>query len=685
MKTLSQWAKKKWVQALGLGLASALVVLGAVRLDSFLAHERDKRDKRENRLGLFETLESKSLDWRFRTFTSVTKPSDIVIIALDDTSFDSKEFLDNFGRWPPRRLLYAGLVHFLNEWGAKAIGFDIFFYGTDPHADDDQRFADSLAEKKNVVLGFTLNQGTFREADPATREKLRQRLDEYAIQVNGAEALHLAEYSGVDLPKDELLNSVSSIGCATVISDSDGPVRWVTPVYRFGNHLYPSLPLALATMARGGPNATNLGLGQGKSLIFGDHRAPLDDEGRMLVRWYGPAYTFKHYSVWKVFNAILAYENGQKSELSPADFKNKIVLIGATAVGAADFRPTAFSETYPGVELNATVVANFLRGDSIRPAPRFAAAAAIVAMSFLMAILVYSLDSALLYSLLSLAAGTIYFGAACWLFRAESLWVPMVAPLAGGGTAFLAATLTRYATEGREKRQYRRTLMKYISPSLVETIMSDLDWASLRAEKKTLTVLFSDIRGFTTFSEQHPAETVIATLNEHLNMMVSVIFKYQGTLDKFVGDCVMAFWGAPLSQPNHAELAARAALEMIEGLDKLNQKWQSEGRPTLHVGVGINTGEMLFGNIGSEQRMDFTVIGDSVNLGSRLESATKELHASIVISEATYSEIQPLVEVKPLGEIHVKGKEQGIVVYELLGIASEPGRKSESKLKEVAP
>lgn len=226
--------------------------------------------------------------------------------------------------------------------------------------------------------------------------------------------------------------------------------------------------------------------------------------------------------------------------------------------------------------------------------------------------------------------------------------------------------------------------MKYISPSLVETIMSDLDWANLRAEKKTLTVLFSDIRGFTTFSEQNPAETVIATLNEHLNMMVSVIFKYQGTLDKFVGDCVMAFWGAPMTQPNHAELAARAALEMIEGLEKLNEKWQSEGRPTLHIGVGINTGEMLFGNIGSEQRMDFTVIGDSVNLGSRLESATKELHASIVISEATYSEIQPLAQVRPLGEIHVKGKEKGIVVYELLAMNGKRPEKSESKLNEVA-
>jgi adenylate cyclase len=198
--------------------------------------------------------------------------------------------------------------------------------------------------------------------------------------------------------------------------------------------------------------------------------------------------------------------------------------------------------------------------------------------------------------------------------------------------------------------------------------MQDFSWESLRAEKRDLTVLFSDIRGFTSISEKLAPEAVVKTLNEHLNMMVSVIFKYGGTLDKFVGDCVMAFWGAPLPQPNHAELAARAALEMIDGLEKLNQKWQSEGRPTLKIGVGINSGEMLFGNIGSEQRMDFTVIGDNVNLGSRLESATKDLHASIVISDATYQRVRDLAKVRPLGEILVKGKEHRIQVYELVGM-----------------
>ena len=444
------------------------------------------------------------------------------------------------------------------------------------------------------------------------------------------------------------------MGCITVQSDPDGPVRTVMPLFRFRDEYYPSFPLAVAALSLGQKPA--LSVTPGPALDFAGRKVPLDEQGRLLVRWYGPTYTYRHYSVWKVFNSALAYESGRKPDIPPEAFRDKIVLIGATAAGASDVRSNAFSPSYPGVEIHATVIDNLLQADFLRAAPEPWTAAAILLLALLMAGLVYLFRSALLYTLLAMLAGLAYFAGVCALFRSQNLWAPMVGPLAAGTLAFTGSTLTRYATEGREKRKYRKTLLKYLSPQLVETIMQDFNWASLRAEKRNLTVLFSDIRGFTSISEKLPPEAVVATLNEHLNMMVSVIFKHQGTLDKFVGDCVMAFWGAPLAQPNHAELAARAALEMIEGLEKLNRKWQSEGRPTLQIGVGINTGEMLFGNIGSEQRMDFTVIGDNVNLGSRLESATKELHATIVISDATYQQIRDKAQVRPLGEISVKGQ-----------------------------
>jgi len=257
------------------------------------------------------------------------------------------------------------------------------------------------------------------------------------------------------------------------------------------------------------------------------------------------------------------------------------------------------------------------------------------------------------------------------LFRTMNVALVQAAPLGALVFGYAAGNLTRYVTEGREKKRYRSTLMKYVAPQLVEAIMQNPRMAELHNEKLDLTVLFSDVRGFTSISEKIPVDQLVATLNEFLNEMVEVIFAHGGTLDKFVGDCVMAIWGAPVRQDNHAELAARAALEMQAALRRLNEKWREQGRPELSIGVGINTGEMIFGNIGAERRMDFTVIGDNVNLASRLESSTKELKAAIVISEATYQRITDTAEVRDLGTIKVKGKDVSIRVYELLGMSGK--------------
>jgi adenylate cyclase len=650
MDVVRAWRKSKIAAAVTLGLAAALLVLST------------------QRKGWLDSQERKSLDWRFRNFTESGRASrDIVIVALDDTSFSSRDMLDNFGRWPWRRKLYAGLVHYLHAWGARAIGIDLTFEGSDSHEGDDALLAQALAERADVVLAFDLNQGLFHESDPAEEKRLRSRQIRFAVPVDQRVPLSLEPYSGIDLPQEPFLK-LSRIGCVTVQPDSDGPIRTVTPLFLFEDRFYASFPLAIASVVTGEKLQTTAR--PGPTLDFAGRRVPVDREGRELIRWYGPAYTYKHYSVWQVFNSALEHERGQKPDIPPESFRNKIVLIGATAAGTSDLHPNAFSANFPGVEIHATVVDNLLHGDFLRVADARAGAMAIVGLALLTSSVVYAVDSALIHTLLAVLAGFAYLVLVATFFSVRHVWVPMVAPLASGGVAFIASTLTRYATEGREKSKYRRTLTRYLAPQVVKAIMDDFSWDGIHAEKRTLTVLFCDIRGFTSISEQYPPETVVKTLNEHLNLMVSVIFKHQGTLDKFVGDCVMAFWGAPLPQPRHAELAARAALEMIEGLEKLNQKWQSEGRPTLKVGVGINTGEMLFGNIGSEQRMDFTVIGDAVNLGSRLESATRqeELHASIIISHATYQQIRDVAQVRPLGEISVKGKAQKVTVYELLGL-----------------
>jgi CHASE2 domain-containing sensor protein len=280
-----RWGKSKPVQAVALGLASGLLVLAA------------------ERLGWLDTLEHKSLDWRFSVFTQKGHASpDIVIIELDDNSFGSQDFLDNFGRWPPRRKLYAGLVHYLNECGARVIGLDLVFQGADPHAGDDALLAQALAERPSAVLAFTLNMGTFRETDPAAQEK---RLAPFALHFSPQVPLALKPYSGIDLSQDEFLRAAPHMGCITVEPDPDGPVRTVMPLFRFRDEYYPSFPLALAALSLGQKPA--LSVTPGPALDFAGRKAPLDEQGRLLVRWYGPTYTtYRHYSVWKVFNWLFS-------------------------------------------------------------------------------------------------------------------------------------------------------------------------------------------------------------------------------------------------------------------------------------------------------------------------------------------------------------------------------------------
>jgi adenylate cyclase len=223
-------------------------------------------------------------------------------------------------------------------------------------------------------------------------------------------------------------------------------------------------------------------------------------------------------------------------------------------------------------------------------------------------------------------------------------------------------------TEQREKKYIRQTFSKFVSKSVVDELLKDPDKLKLGGEKKILTVLFSDIRGFTTISERLTPEALVEHLNEYLQAMTDIVFKYYGTLDKYVGDEIMAFWGAPIPQDDHAVLAARASVEMMRVLGELNRKWVSEGKPELHIGIGLNTGDMVVGNMGSSSRMDYTLMGDNVNLGARLEGTNKVYGTNIIISEATYEYVKEHIVARELDLIRVKGKELPVKIYELVDL-----------------
>jgi adenylate cyclase len=256
------------------------------------------------------------------------------------------------------------------------------------------------------------------------------------------------------------------------------------------------------------------------------------------------------------------------------------------------------------------------------------------------------------------------------LFAYRGIWIDLVGPLSTAFFSYISITSYNFATEEKEKRWIRNAFGHYISKNVMEEILKDPAKLKLGGERKELSVLFADVRGFTGYSEQRQPEEVVAVLNEYLDAMTKVILKHNGTLDKYVGDAIMAIFGAPspTEQTNHAQKAVFVALEMIETLKTLQAKWRSEGKEPLDIGIGINTGIMLVGNMGSTERMDYTVIGDAVNLASRIESLTRTYNNHIMISEFTYAKLKDILEVKPLEAIKVKGKEQPVMMYELLGI-----------------
>jgi len=332
-------------------------------------------------------------------------------------------------------------------------------------------------------------------------------------------------------------------------------------------------------------------------------------------------------------------------------------------------RPIAASETAPGMFLLATAIDNLLHGDAMSRTPQWLDGVLIVLLAALPAAGV-GVSRRLTVPLFITIGVVIAFGGLCFLLYANGIWLTMAAPLLAAAVSFSGNTAYRYLTVDRELARTRNTLEAYVSPQLVRYVMDNLDSIRFDGQKRKLTILFSDVRSFTTLTEKSDPVRLLKQLNEYLEAMTDIIFKYEGIVDKFIGDGIMAHWGAFTPDHPNAELASRAALEMMERLAELNKGWEAGGYPPLDIGIGVHTGEVIFGNVGAGKKLDFTAIGDGVNLAARLEGANKEYKTHIIISEATRGELGEQAAVVPLGAIVVKGKTVGVEIFELKGLAS---------------
>ncbi len=637
-------------------------------------------------------MELKALDLRMVSRGTIPAGGETIIVAIDEKS------LSELGRWPWPRTTIAKLVDALKGYGAKAVGFDIVFAEPDANsslktvaelsrevkevgvrdtrifglleekqklADTDAALARSIENAKNITLGYFFHisekeVGHLSEEQIAAGESAiaNSRFQMVRSQKGASDDALIHAYAAQ--PSLPILCEVAeNSGYFNSFPDSDGVIRWSPMVIKFRDNYYSSLALSMIVQYLEWPMLVLHQAEYGVDNITLDKlKIPTNESGRMLINYLGPGKTFPHYSVADILAGRLPAET----------FKGKIVLVGATATGIYDMRVTPFSAVYPGVEIHANVIDNILHGNFLIHSgwTRFLDMCSIILVGLIMGVAVPRMKAVAGIALCLALIGA-FVAANVTVFIRTNVWLNMVYPVLTMMTIYLGITIYRYVTEEREKKKVRGAFQYYLTASVVNEILKDPSKLKLGGDMKNLSVLFSDIRGFTSIAEKLSPEELVRLLNEYLTAMTDVVFKYDGLLDKYIGDAVMAVFGAPLHQPDHALRACRTAIEMKSELKRLREKWAAEGRPDVNIGVGINTGDMVVGNMGSQMRFDYTVMGDSVNLASRLEGTNKEYGTTIIISEFTYETIKDELFCRELDAVRVKGKKLPVRIFELLG------------------
>lgn len=613
-------------------------------------------------LDFFHNIELQTYDLRVEATARPSGPAaEVVLIAIDNESIRRMDPL--VGRWPWPRLVHATVIDYLAAAGAKVIGYDVLFAERDARRfmvgdsewtgdESDAALVDSTKKAGNVVHLAEVSSPEL--VDPS--RAITVNLDASALNAAVPDAGCVEVRPQITPPFPALAQSARWIGHSMVTLDADGPARRVSPVVQVGGRRIGAFSLVTA-IAAGYTPAVEARVGYGG--LCG-----------VMIPWRGPAVsadgqpTFTSYSFYDVFRSQQQIIEEQKPDIDPALFRDRIVIVGATAEGVKDIFTTPFSRgDISGPEMHANLVDAFSRRRSIERAPAYVSVMLVISMAAVVGVAGAYLN-AWWVSGVAAAAAVIFAWQSVALF-ARGIWIPVTVPALTLLLAYVGDLAWKYFVEGRDKRQVKKLFSRYVSKDVYEQLVANPSLAALGGARRHMTVLFSDIRGFTTMSEQGTPEDVVSQLNELFSRMVKVVFDHHGTVDKFVGDMIMALYGAPLDDDDHAEHAVQTALAMITALQQMNREWAAAGRPQLDIGIGINTGDMIAGNVGSETIMSYTVIGDAVNLGARLESLNKEYGTRIIISDATRERLKGRYDIHPLGEVIVKGKSTSVAIYEV--------------------
>ncbi|WP_447972879.1 CHASE2 domain-containing protein [Nitrospira sp. Kam-Ns4a] len=607
-------------------------------------------------LGPIQTVELKSLDHRFRLHADPAAASkDLVLVAVDEAS------LETFGRWPWPRDRHGYLVQYLNEAGAKAIVFDILFMEPDRSEEEfDQVFADSVAAAGNVFLPVLL--------DEAAASLPLGQPGKALIPLDGPERPASATAlgpPGFKLPIPALAEAARGLGFINFDPDPDGVSRRVRPVRvaRGGDAM--QLATAVARFLLGAERAQV----EADRFTLGRASVPLTSEQAMVLNWHGTLAqrAYPSYSAGAVLRSYAERQRGEQPFLDPALFKDKIVFIGTTAAGTYDLRAIPLEPFTPGVLIHMTALDNLLASDALRHAPCWVLAVTSLVLCLGLAFGFAVTSRTALKVGLVLAAALAYYGVASYAFIRHQLWLDLVVPEGALALTYTLSATAEYLREGRQRRLLRSAFDRYMAPEVVDEIMRHPESVKLGGEKKELTVFFSDVAGFTNISEQLSPEVLVEVINQYLSLMTGVILRHRGNVNKYLGDGIMAIFGAPRGDPDHAVQACFAALDVQAAHEPLNRDLVAKGFKPLTTRIGINSGPIVVGNMGSQVRMEYTAMGDSVNLASRLEGANKFYHTLILLGPRTYELACGEIEAREVDLLRVKGKDQPVAVYELMG------------------
>jgi len=616
-----------------------------------------------SRTRLLQPLEWKSWDARLRLLAKPERADrDIVLFLIDQYSLDFYE--EQAVSWPWPRQMYSALVRYLKAGRARAVFFDLILSEPSAYGDEDDRnLARAMTEAGNIFLPVFLS----KEKEPDTGPRRERAAEAYdLLRKRGTQRSFperaVAPSASASLCLDVLFEAARGLGNVRFDSDADGVFRRVPLLFRYRDLDVPVLPLALAEWCGGRP--------------FDLGKVPYDHDGRLIINYHGRTGTYRAYPAAAIINSWAMMEEGRKPQIDPAEFQGKIVLVGGSAPGLLDLRPTPLSAVSPGTEIQATVIDNLLHHDFIRVTPPILSVLLLLLFSLLTGTAV-SLLRKTGHIVLFLLFGLSLPGLAALVAYGQGTWLEFVAPELAVLASFIGAALLNYRTEGRQRRFIKNVFRYYLSPHVIDGILADPSSLHLGGEKRVISSFFSDVQGFTSISENLTPEELVALLNAYLEEMTDIILDTGGTLDKYEGDAIIAFWNAPLDQPDHPLRACRAALRCQARLEELRAGFKEKYGREMRMRIGLNSGEAVVGNMGSQKRFDYTAMGDTINLAARLEGACKQYGIGILAGEEAVSRVGEAIICREVDVIRVVGKKKPVRVFELMG---EPGQVSSKRL-----